>query len=87
MAGYCMERTKHQDGTIVHKQCCGSYDLASLLAEGMIYNIGEYDSPLHALNAVKEKSQDTVLCPSCCTGIKARVVIRKIVNQAQPVSR
>lgn len=73
MSAYCLESgAEDSDNAIIHKLECASYDLGSLLGAGRLVSLGQFDSSLSALDAVKASRSNVVRCKDCCKS--ARVV-------------
>jgi hypothetical protein len=64
---YCLESAKTAaKAAILHEQSCPFYELASLLAEGRINDLGTYLDVLGAVNSLHMSSEQLVCCPHCC---------------------
>lgn len=66
MTSYCIERQRAPGHAVVHKHACTCYDLGTLLGEGGIADLGEFDDSLLALHAIKHLHPDAIRCLDCC---------------------
>ncbi len=64
---YCLESAGPEGRTsIIHEQGCTAYDLASLLSEGLVSDVGLHADVAGALASVRTKLHDLASCPYCC---------------------
>jgi hypothetical protein len=67
MTRYCLVTgTEVPANLTVHRLDCPGYDLATVLSEGRIVNLGKFDSSLMALFAIKSVQPTAAPCPDCC---------------------
>jgi len=67
MTRYCLVTgTEVPANLTVHRLDCHGYDLATVLSEGRIVNLGKFDNSLMALFAIKSVHPVAAACPECC---------------------
>ena len=69
MATYCLEISA-ASGKVLHLQNCLMLDIATLIGEGRIVNIGAHNNAEDALNSVISHLCQVVLCAHCCPVIQ-----------------
>ncbi len=67
MPRYCAETTIDFSKVIIHTQQCSLFDLASLLAEGRVSDIGNHASERAVQQSFQSTRPVTEFCRHCCT--------------------
>lgn len=67
MISYCLEfGTDDSESVTVHRLDCECLDHGSLLGLGLLTNLGNYDTSLHALKSARLRHPEASRCPGCC---------------------
>lgn len=66
MPSYCAETTADFSKVIIHTQQCARFDLASLLAEGRVCDIGNHTSVRAVQRSFHSSRPATEFCRHCC---------------------
>lgn len=66
MPSYCAETTADFSKVVIHTQQCSLFDLASLLAEGRVCDIGAYVSTRALQRSFQASRPDAEFCRHCC---------------------
>lgn len=83
MTRYCLEfGSDASANAIVHELNCENFDHGTLLGEGRLGNLGEFDCSKQALDAARLRQPGAVRCLTCC--ISGLVEARRVQAQAQP---
>jgi hypothetical protein len=64
MTAYCLEYGR--PGIIIHQLSCESIDLASLMGQGNICSLGNFDGSLPAFIAARLTHPEASRCVDCC---------------------
>jgi hypothetical protein len=66
MARYCLEfGSEVPASVVVHALKCECFDLSTLLGDGKIAHLGEFDAPLQALDAARRQHPQALPCVTC----------------------
>ena len=66
MPNYCAETTADLSKVIIHTQQCWLFDLASLLAEGRVCDIGNHANLRAVQRSFQSSRAATEFCRHCC---------------------